>query len=250
MKQNILPYRDGKWTVIYDARLAGQTYTTGIPGKGAFKKLKTTAALSLLALSLSGLLTLFLPILIAEIKYRTYKLAVKAETRQIHFGDLLWLNENGVTSPKNWQFSVIIPEAGINAKISSAVNANDKNLWQAVLKEGVAHAAGTSFPDESGTTYIFGHSTDYLWNVNKYNAYFYPLKYVKEKDKIILVFNGKPFTYRVAEKKIVEPDQLQYFESAEKRLVLQTCWPPGTTSKRLLIIAYPEENLTSEYPIL
>jgi len=99
-------------------------------------------------------------------------------------------------------------------------------------------------PDQSGTIYIFGHSTDYPWNVSHYSAYFYPLRYLEEGEEIIIIYQGKNFLYQVKEKKVAEAGELEYLLSSDKenRLVLQTCWPPGTTWKRLIIVASPIEE--------
>ena len=60
-------------------------------------------------------------------------------------------------------------------------------------------------------------------------------------DKVVVFFGGRRFDYVVADTKITEPEDISYFtmETPEQILVLQTCYPPGTTWKRLLVIAKP-----------
>jgi sortase A len=189
------------------------------------------------------------PILAAEINYWYRQVAKNKETAFIDkpqeelsgFGRLIWLEEKGVISPDNWNFSLIIPKLGINAKVEPSVNPYSPAEFEEKLKTGVAHAKGSSFPDQPGTVYIFGHSTDYPWNIVHYNALFYPLKYLNKGEEILVIYDGKNFVYEVAERKVVEADEVEYLVSngEEKKLVLQTCWPPGTTWKRLIIIAKP-----------
>jgi len=148
--------------------------------------------------------------------------------------------------PVSAEFGLIIPKIFANVAVTENVNPEDPTIYQAVLKQagGVAHASGTSLPGEPGTIYIFGHSTDASINVERFNAMFYLLKNLEAGDLIIAYYNNQPYRYRVKEKKIVEPSDLTDILNVEnkERLVLQTCWPPGTSWRRLLIIAEPEQN--------
>ena len=60
-------------------------------------------------------------------------------------------------------------------------------------------------------------------------------------DKIVVFFAGKRHDYVVAETKITEPEDVYYLtlKTQDQILVLQTCYPPGTVWKRLLVIAKP-----------
>ena len=132
-----------------------------------------------------------------------------------------------------------IPKLNLTTTVSLQVNPNQSQAWIQALQTGVAHALGTSLPNQPGTTYIFGHSTDSVWNINQYHAFFFGLKDLESGDQIILSSQNQAFTYQVTEKIIVAPDDLSYLTSNKNQLDLQTCWPPGTTLKRLLIIAQP-----------
>jgi Sortase (surface protein transpeptidase) len=54
-----------------------------------------------------------------------------------------------------------------------------------------------------------------------------------------IFYKGQRFVYKVIGKKIVDPKQVEYLtrKSNKEFLTLQTCWPPGTTLKRLLVFA-------------
>jgi len=147
--------------------------------------------------------------------------------------------------PVSGRFGLVIPKIFVNVAVAENVNPGDKEVYQRILGEtgGVAHAAGSVVPGEPGTTYIFGHSTDASFDVTRFNAMFYLLRKLEAGDLIISYYNNIPHRYTVVEKKVVAPDDISDIVNVanEERLVLQTCWPPGTDWKRLLIIAKPEE---------
>lgn len=150
-------------------------------------------------------------------------------------------NERILTAPDPF-FSVIIPKIGAQAKIIPNVSPNDENQYVSALKQGIAHAKGSVFPGMNGTVFLFAHSTDTFWDTGRYNAVFYLLKDLKKGDKIIVFFKGQRYNYVVFDSRIVDPNEVNYLNNAQKTeplLIMQTCWPPGTTWKRLLVFAKP-----------
>jgi sortase A len=148
-------------------------------------------------------------------------------------------------TPPNTDFSIIIPKIGAVAPIIDNVDPSDQKKYLAALRKGVAHAAGTGLPDEVGNVYLFAHSTDAFYNVSAYNAVFYLIGKLKSGDEIDIFYQGKLIKYQVYDKKVVGPDSSQYFGSIlpdEKTLTLQTCYPPGTTLKRLVVLAKQVEE--------
>jgi len=151
-------------------------------------------------------------------------------------------------NPASTDFGIVIPKIGANSNVVANVDAGDEKAYQDALQIGVAHAAGTAFPgakEGNRKTYLFAHSTDNWWNINHYNAVFFLLKELNPGDEIVLFYNGRRYIYETVETKVVEADEVAYLvePSDEEVLVLQTCWPPGTTLKRLLVIAKPAANL-------
>ena len=145
--------------------------------------------------------------------------------------------------PQDPAFSVMIPKIGANEKIVPNVNPDNEQEYLKVLMNDIAHAKGTSFPGLNGTTYLFAHSTDDFWNVGRYNAVFYLLNKLETGDDVVLFFNDKRYNYTVTETKIVDADDTQYVSGNAglgERIILQTCWPPGTAWKRLLVFATPK----------
>ncbi|MBI4226474.1 sortase [Candidatus Roizmanbacteria bacterium] len=149
------------------------------------------------------------------------------------------LNEVEFLVPQDPNFSVVIPKIGANAKVLSNVDSSDEKIYLDALNKGVAHALGTKFPGEDGHIFLFAHSTDYFWNVGTYNAIFYLLNKLEKEDEIDLFYKGQRYVYKVINSSVADPSQVEYLtrKSNKEFLTLQTCWPPGTTLKRLLIFA-------------
>lgn len=141
--------------------------------------------------------------------------------------------------PVNKEFSLVIPKIGVNAAVIPAVNPTKPGEYLAALQKGIAHSSLSYFPDEDGTVYLFSHSTNYEWFVGDLNAVFYLLKNLEEKDTVVLFYHGTAYTYRITGKQIVNPTAVSYMapQKGARRLILQTCWPPGSTAERLLIFA-------------
>ncbi len=141
--------------------------------------------------------------------------------------------------PEDPNFSIVIPKIGANARVLPNIDAGNEIEYLAALKKGVAQAAGTAYPGEGGHIFLFAHSTDYIWNVGTYNAVFYLLYKLEIGDEVNLFFHGQRYVYKVVDKKIVDPSQVEFLtrKTNKELLTMQTCWPPGTTLKRLLVIA-------------
>lgn len=146
-----------------------------------------------------------------------------------------------VLVPEDPDFSVVIPKIGANANVVANVDAGNDTEYLDALQHGVAHAEGTAFPGEGGHIFMFAHSTDYIWNVGTYNAVFYLLYKLEVGDEVNIFYKGERFVYKVTGKEIVDPLQVEYLtrKTDSEFLTLQTCWPPGTTLKRMMVFAEP-----------
>jgi len=149
--------------------------------------------------------------------------------------------------PATLAFSLYIAKIDLEAKVMPNIDATDSQAYKAALKQGVAHAKGTAFPGQGKLVYIFGHSTDYAWNVETYNALFYQIKDLEIGDPVVANLGEQKYIYKVIEKKIVDATDMSLLEKNIDKdvLVLQTCYPPGTTWKRLLIVASQKPSFES-----
>ncbi len=162
-------------------------------------------------------------------------------TGGISFADVLSGSKEQILTPIDTQFDILIPKIGANSRVFPNVDASDPNQFLPILKEGVAHAKGTVFPGMKGNIYLFAHSTDNFWDVGRYNAVFYLLKDLTPGDEIVIFYQNKRYNYVVTGSKKVDPSDVSYIVNAQNQntetLILQTCWPPGTTWQRLLVFA-------------
>lgn len=204
---------------------------------------------SLLALSLGGIVGPFIPAIRLESHYYLTQakqiiyaandpVTMLPPSVPVVFNPLQMADGKEIV-PVNTAFSLIIPKIGVNAAVIPAVNPADPAAYDEALQKGVAHASTSYFPDENGTVYLFSHSTNYEWFIDDINAVFYLLKDLDPGDIIVIIYNNKQYVYKLADKKIVKPGEISYLvpQSGSKRLILQTCWPPGSISERLLIFA-------------
>lgn len=184
------------------------------------------------------------------IRYALAEVENKVQKKNSHTGQnpsllaaLLSQETEHVLVPSSTHFSLVIPKIGANHKVFENVDPTDGKEYLPILERGIAHAQGTAFPGMDGTIYLFAHSTDSFWNVGRYNAVFYLLKELEVGDPISVFFMDRRYNYVVSDKKIADPSYVEYLSSNIGKgevLVLQTCWPPGTTWKRLFVFAKPK----------
>lgn len=161
------------------------------------------------------------------------------KSKKIGFGDLL--NTNAVDFGLDPFFSIYVPKINAKASIVPNVDSGNYKEYTNALQKGVAHAAGTNFPGQGKLIYLFSHSTSSALTFAKYNAIFFLLKKVEKGDKINIFYLGENYEYIVQEKLIVEASDNSWLvdKNMGEYLVLQTCDPPGTSIRRLVVIAKP-----------
>jgi sortase A len=203
--------------------------------KEADKRKKTALMLlwtGILFISTSIILffLIFGQVLKEEVKYDLQKAVSKAQPE-------------ATISPVNDAFGIVIPKIGANAPIIQNVDPYNEKEYQVALTKGIAHAKNSSLPEHAnkGIVFLFAHSAGNFYEANRYNAIFYLLNKLEKKDPIYVFYNEKKYIYYVTETKIVDENQVQYITSDEQKeqLILMTCWPAGTSLKRLLVFAQP-----------
>jgi sortase A len=198
-------------------------------------------SLILILLGLAALIFVFGPVLKQEMDYRFNQMTgVKYSVEST----ISWSSQRSIY-PTNTSFSIVIPKLNATAPIIDNVDPYDSTAYLKALKEGVAHAAGTAYPGEFGNVYLFAHSTDAFYNVGRYNAVFFLIGHLTPGDEIDIFYRGNLLKYFVYDKKVVEPTDTEYLGTlleGEKTLTLQTCYPPGTTIKRLVVLAKLEKS--------
>lgn len=204
---------------------------------------KTGAGLMLAACV--GVGYIYLPLAGAEIRYKINNLRSSIFNLQSIFK----LGSSGPSKIKiaqeraSWEvpdsnFSINIPKISARSRVIENVNAGVEREYLAALKNGVAQAAGLSHPGEVGTTYLFAHSTNSPVNYARYNAVFYLLDKLVAGDVVELVYKDRLYKYVVRSTEVLVARDTRYLvpQQEEEILILQTCYPPGTSWKRLVVV--------------
>lgn len=182
----------------------------------------------LIALGLLLTIAIFWPVITTELTYQWHVKTTKRDTTNV---------QSLTMQPIDPTFGIVIPKIKANAAVIPNVNPYDSTIYQQALTKGVAHAKGSVYPGRTGNVFIFSHSSVDFFKALQYNSVFYLLDKLDTNDAIILYFNREKFTYHVTEKKLVEPSTVFYLteKTKDKLVTLMTCWPPGTTFKRLIV---------------
>lgn len=184
-----------------------------------------------------GILFTFGPLVKQEISYSLYKPSAVDLVNAKNTSDI---QKEAQDFGVNSYFSIVIPKIGAKANIIANVDMNSEKEYDAALMEGVAHAKGTYFPGQGKEIFLFAHSTNSPFNVRAYNAVFYLLDKMKVGDDVVMYFSDKRYVYRVGETRIVGPNDISFLNKDDgETLILQTCYPPGTSWNRLLVLAKP-----------
>ncbi len=189
----------------------------------------------LIVISLLGLFLTFGPGVKQEINYEVKKISGQKKDTEVKLQEL-----KKTLEPVNTDFSILIPKINAAAPIVVDVDPFNEKEFLRVLKKGVAHAKNTSLPGSIGNIYLFAHSTDAFYNVGNYNAVFYLIGKLNTGDRVYIYYKSTRFEYQVYDKKVVAPEAIEYLNILEKggrTLTLQTCYPPGTTLRRMVVLA-------------
>ena len=124
-------------------------------------------------------------------------------------------------------------------------NVNSWNYTEYInaLRTGVAHAKGTAYPGsknaKNNNVFLFAHSAINPLQARAYNSVFYLLRKLKKGDRIITFYKDKRYDYEVTDSKVVEATDVRYLTEPSKEpiLTLQTCDPPGSSLRRLIVTA-------------
>ncbi len=180
---------------------------------------------------------IYFPLMYVQVSYRfkgswTQLVVPKTDIEQV--GEIA--SEN---SPESQEYRIQIPKIGAESLVIRDVDVSNKKEYLAALKMGVAEAKGLSHPGEMGTTYLFAHSVESPLDFARYNAVFYLLDKLENGDQIYIQYGAKTHEYRMVSREILPVSDTRYLvpQKREEVLILQTCFPPGTTWKRLFVKA-------------
>lgn len=142
---------------------------------------------------------------------------------------------------------LVIPKIGKNVPIAALQRSHlEGTNWhdlekhiQKSLENGIVLYPGTANPGEVGNVFLTGHSSYYPWADGRYKDVFAMLGQLEVGDEYFIYSHQKKYTYRIREKKEVKPTNIEVLSQPknEKISTLMTCWPVGTTLRRLILVA-------------
>lgn len=130
--------------------------------------------------------------------------------------------------------SILIGEIWVDAPLVPA-SGTSQNELNSALNQGVVIYPGSALPGQNGEVFLTGHSSVYPWNKTSYGQVFTLLDKLEAGDTVSLIYNNRQYDYLITGKEILLPNQVKISETSEPRLTLFTCWPIGTSLKRLLV---------------
>jgi len=145
--------------------------------------------------------------------------------------------------PKDTDFGIVIEKIGVNSPVVANVDSWNYAEYINALRTGVAHAKGTARPGsknaKNNNVFLFAHSAINPLQARAYNSVFYLLRKLKKGDRIITFYKDKRYDYEVTDSKVVEATDVRYLTEPSKEpiLTLQTCDPPGSSLRRLIVTA-------------
>ncbi|MEX0617017.1 MAG: sortase [Candidatus Woykebacteria bacterium] len=145
--------------------------------------------------------------------------------------------------PKDKNFGIVIEKIDVNAPVVANVDSGSYTEYINALRVGVAHAQGTAYPGSknaaNNNVFLFAHSAINPIQARQYNSVFYLLRKLEKGDRVITFYKGIRYNYVVFDKKVVEANDVRYLTDISKDpiLTLQTCDPPGSSLRRLIVTA-------------
>jgi hypothetical protein len=146
--------------------------------------MKYIFSMFLIIAGFSGLLLVFGPVLKVETIYHLNRWAdsvgLDGDWTRLFIPKL-----NIVLAPPELvrDYALVIPAIYLQERIFMQVDPTNKDEYMAVLKEGIAHASGTSLPGQGGMGYYFAHSSGAGGGLQQ-KAEFYLLNKLEEGDEV------------------------------------------------------------------
>lgn len=152
----------------------------------------------------------------------------------------IWVAEpdNRIRIPSlNIDVPLVKPELGLDALQSQDWNTLEEQI-RSSLQNGVVYYPGTAEPGTRGNFFVTGHSSNYFWELSKYNTVFALLPKIANGADIYITYNQDHFHYKVSSKTEVKPDDVGILRQGNDfKMTLMTCTPVGTSLKRLVVSA-------------
>lgn len=182
------------------------------------------------------------PLLSAVIVFIVVLAAFKAP---IFYYQLKYLFESPKTSQTTTTTSndvastptLTIPKINVSTPIVFEPSIVEANVQKA-LESGVVHYGNTANPGDVGNAVIFGHSSNDWDKPGNYKFIFVLLEKLAVGDTYTIDYKGIRYEYQIYDRKIIlATDVGVVAPTSEPTSTLITCWPTGTSQKRLVVHA-------------
>ena len=191
----------------------------------------------LIVAAMVGVGWIYTPLVTAEVNYQTGRIKFPI------FDQSKIFKEQKVLPRITWEvpdkeYSIYIPKISPRSRVIEDVDVTNSAAYLTALKLGVAEAGGLAHPGQVGTTYLFAHSTDSPVNFARYNAVFYLLDKLVSGDRVEISYRSQLYKYAVRSVVVLSAQDTRYLvpQKEKEQLILQTCYPPGTSWKRLVVV--------------
>jgi LPXTG-site transpeptidase (sortase) family protein len=149
--------------------------------------------------------------------------------------------QNFDPGPKNpfpeSEASILIPKIDISAPIILSQSPRNRDMLKD-LEKGTALYPESPLFGEQGVSILLGHSSAYPWYRGNYGSVFALLNKLELGDEFYVFFKGNRYTYQVANKKVVVPEDFKVENPDHgSHLILMSCWPVGTNWKRIVVFS-------------
>ncbi|MBI2012473.1 sortase, partial [Candidatus Curtissbacteria bacterium] len=135
-------------------------------------------------------------------------------------------------NPRPKEFYLTVPKLKIKG---AKVLVDNLNFYK-----NLSHFPGSAIPGEAGNSFITGHSVlPQFADPEDYRAIFTKLSDLEIGDDVVVEIEGRTLHFTVQYAKVVDPHDtsvLAPISPSGRNLTLMTCVPPGTNSKRLVVI--------------
>ncbi len=133
--------------------------------------------------------------------------------------------------------TLTIPKINVSTPIMFEPSIAEASVQKA-LESGVVHYGNTANPGENGNAVIFGHSSNDWDKPGNYKFIFVLLEKLAVGDTYTIDYKGIRYEYQIYDRKIIlATDVSVVAPTADPTSMLITCWPTGTSQKRLVVHA-------------
>jgi len=133
--------------------------------------------------------------------------------------------------------TLTIPKINVSAPVIFEPSITEANVQKA-LESGVVHYGNTAKPGEVGNSVIFGHSSNDWDKPGGYKFIFVLIEKLAVGDTYSVDYKGVRYEYQIYERRIIPATEVSVVApTVEATSTLITCWPTGTTQKRLIVRA-------------